>query len=104
MIFSKNNTIKTKITALALLATAIIIIMSFVTYVFTDYLKNSFVAMQAKELKVKNISYSLKDKISNLHKSILTQSLLQKDDKINIQTIETFNKEIMSNFKERYIP
>jgi signal transduction histidine kinase len=100
MIFSKNNTIKTKITALALLATAIIIIMSFVTYVFTDYLKNSFVAMQAKELKVKNISYSLKDKISNLHKSILTQSLLQKDDKINIQTIETFNKEIMSNFKE----
>ncbi len=100
MIFLKNNTIKSKIRILSLLAAIIIIIMSFVTYLFTDYLKSSFVAMQAKELQIKNISYSLKDKISNLHTTILTQSLLQKHEEINTNKIEILNKEIINNFEE----
>ena len=100
VIFLKNNTIKSKITFLSLLAMVIIIIMSFMTYVFTDYLKHSFMVMQEKELKIKNISYNLKDNIATLHKTILTQSLLEKHETINPQTIEDLNKKIAKNFED----
>lgn len=100
MVFLRKNSIKSKIKILSLLAITIIVLMGVITYFFTNYFKESFIEMQTKELQVKNISYSLKDKILNLHKLILTQSLLQKDNKEDGQKITELNQKIMSSFEE----
>ena len=99
MIFLKNYSIKSKIQIISSFATIIILVLAFVTYLFTNYFKESLFEIQTKELQVKNISYTLKDKILNLHKLILTQSLLQKNNPDRAR-IEQLNKNIIDNFTQ----
>lgn len=103
MIFLKNYTIKSKIKILALLATVIILMMTFVAYGFANYLKSNFVAMETKELQIKNISNSLKNDISNLHNYILTHSLLKEQQTLEKKVIDDLNQKILKDFENIHI-
>jgi len=99
MILLKNYTIKTKIMFISLFATMIILMLTMIILIFADYLNQSFSDMHKKELQIKNISYNLKDNISNFHTYILTQALDKKKGKEEFQKIKFLNNKIQEDFR-----
>jgi len=95
----KNLKIKTKIKLILYNAIFIIISMSISFFIFSSYLTTNFDNMKKQELYFKNNTYDLTILIANLHKDILTSSILNTTDESIIEDLEDNNEVILEKFQ-----